>query len=195
MNLDIGGGTTKIAVCEGGEIVDFTAADIGARVIALVDGEGRVTRLEEAGSASPRKSGSRPRSARRIRDAARSQIAERMAERLFEIVTSARRRSRAPRACCASILAQSSARLTPHLLGRRRRNSSTDARRSDFGDLGPLLAQAIRRRIAGWGPRVERLDEGIRATVVGASQYTVQVSGSTIFVAPHRYAAPAQCCR
>jgi len=28
-------------------------------------------------------------------------------------------------------------------------------------------------------------DEGIRATVIGASQYTIQVSGSTIFVAPH----------
>jgi ethanolamine utilization protein EutA len=39
--------------------------------------------------------------------------------------------------------------------------------------------------VKSWGPRVERSDEGIRATVIGASQYTVEVSGSTIFVAPH----------
>jgi ethanolamine utilization protein EutA len=35
-----------------------------------------------------------------------------------------------------------------------------------------------------WGPRIEQPDQGIRATVIGASQYTIQVSGSTIFVSP-----------
>ena len=53
-----------------------------------------------------------------------------------------------------------------------------------FGDLGPLLARAIKSRVDAWGPRIARPDEGIRATVVGASQYTIQVSGSTIFVSP-----------
>jgi ethanolamine utilization protein EutA len=53
-----------------------------------------------------------------------------------------------------------------------------------FGDLGPPLARAIIERVKNWGPRIEPSDEGIRATVVGASQYTIQVSGSTIFVAP-----------
>jgi ethanolamine utilization protein EutA len=54
----------------------------------------------------------------------------------------------------------------------------------DFGDLGPLLADMIKARVRAWGPRLEPPVEGIRATVVGASQYTIQVSGSTIFVAP-----------
>jgi ethanolamine utilization protein EutA len=53
-----------------------------------------------------------------------------------------------------------------------------------FGDLGPLLAKAVVARVHALGLRIEPPDEGIRATVVGASQYTVQVSGSTIFVAP-----------
>ncbi|HEX3486343.1 MAG TPA: ethanolamine ammonia-lyase reactivating factor EutA, partial [Micropepsaceae bacterium] len=53
-----------------------------------------------------------------------------------------------------------------------------------FGDLGPLLAEALRRRIAAWGPVIEPSAEGIRATVIGASQYTTQVSGSTIYVWP-----------
>ena len=57
-----------------------------------------------------------------------------------------------------------------------------DAR--EVGDLGPALAQAVLRRAQAWGPRIEAPDQGIRATVVGASQYTVQVSGSTIFVDP-----------
>src|SRR5438034_140989 len=53
-----------------------------------------------------------------------------------------------------------------------------------YGDLGVLLAQEIRARVEGWGPKLERASEGIRATVIGASQYTTQVSGSTIYVAP-----------
>jgi ethanolamine utilization protein EutA len=53
-----------------------------------------------------------------------------------------------------------------------------------YGDLGPLLAAAVRRKAQAWGPRLEVPDQGIRATVIGASQYTVQVSGSTIYVEP-----------
>src|SRR5262249_51244629 len=55
---------------------------------------------------------------------------------------------------------------------------------ASFGDLGPLLASEIRARVEDWGPRLEKPAEGIRATVIGASQYTTQVSGSTIFVSP-----------
>jgi ethanolamine utilization protein EutA len=53
-----------------------------------------------------------------------------------------------------------------------------------FGDLGPLLAAEIRARVETFCPRLEAPIEGIRATVVGASQYTIQLSGSTIYVAP-----------
>jgi ethanolamine utilization protein EutA len=53
-----------------------------------------------------------------------------------------------------------------------------------FGDLGPLLATEIRARVEAFCPRLEESIEGIRATVVGASQYTVQLSGSTIYVMP-----------
>jgi ethanolamine utilization protein EutA len=45
----------------------------------------------------------------------------------------------------------------------------------------------VLRRVQAWGPAIASPalnDQGIRATVVGASQYTIQVSGSTIFVEP-----------
>src|ERR1700716_1495810 len=41
MNIDIGGGTSKIAVCEAGELADMTAADIGARIVSF-DADGCV---------------------------------------------------------------------------------------------------------------------------------------------------------
>src|SRR5689334_6512006 len=48
MNIDVGGGTSKIAVCQDGKVLDVTAIDVGARLVVL-DGESRIVRLEEAG--------------------------------------------------------------------------------------------------------------------------------------------------
>src|ERR1700685_1459108 len=45
MNVDVGGGTAKIAVCADGKVIDVTALDIGARLVVL-DGEGRTARIE-----------------------------------------------------------------------------------------------------------------------------------------------------
>ena len=53
-----------------------------------------------------------------------------------------------------------------------------------FGDIGPELAAELRARLAASQLQLARPDARIRATVIGASQYTMQVSGSTIFVSP-----------
>jgi ethanolamine utilization protein EutA len=54
----------------------------------------------------------------------------------------------------------------------------------DTGDLGPDLSWALKAELADAALTVATARQGIRATVVGASQYTVQVSGSTIFLDP-----------
>jgi ethanolamine utilization protein EutA len=55
--------------------------------------------------------------------------------------------------------------------------ATTDA---GHGDLGPRLAAALGQRIGGLGIPVEPASERIRATVIGASQFTLQLSGNTI---------------
>jgi ethanolamine utilization protein EutA len=54
----------------------------------------------------------------------------------------------------------------------------------EFRDLGPFLARALRHRLAHHGVAAQVWDpgQGLRATVVGASQFTVQVSGNTIHI-------------
>lgn len=49
-----------------------------------------------------------------------------------------------------------------------------------FDDLGLELAVELRRVFADSGWRIEPCAEGIRATVIGASQFTVQLSGNTV---------------
>ena len=48
MNVDVGGGTSKIAVCADGKVIDIAAVDVGARLVCL-EPDGKITRVEDAG--------------------------------------------------------------------------------------------------------------------------------------------------
>ncbi len=182
MNIDIGGGTSKIAVCRDGEVEAVTAIDVGARILAF-DADGRVTRIEEAARRLAAEA-DLTLTIGQVPDAdGLSRLVVVMADHLFAAMQSG-----APAATTADLL-----RLEPLPAG-----GSPDAisfsggvaeyvygrDQRDHGDLGPRLAAAIRQRVEGWGPELQVAEQGIRATVVGASQYTVQVSGTTIFVEP-----------
>jgi ethanolamine utilization protein EutA len=182
MNIDIGGGTSKIAVCDQGDVVERTALDIGARILSF-DHEKRLIRVEEAGRFFARELNASLDIGGRVDESLLDALAERMADRLFEAVSS---RSLSSETQALSRLAPLrnerapdvvvfSGGVSEYVYGREH---------AEFGDLGPRLARAIQARVSAWGPRVEPPDQGIRATVVGASQYTIQVSGSTIFVDP-----------
>ena len=182
MNVDIGGGTSKIALCVDGAVADMTALDIGARIVAF-DAQGRVQRIEEAAHRFAAELGLRLELEQVLSAADQQRLAERMADRLFEAM-------RAPQLepATASLLRLEPLRNTdaPEVLtfsggvSDYIYNPQTPA----YGDLGPALARAILARVQTWGPRLATPDQGMRATVVGASQYTVQVSGSTIYVEP-----------
>jgi ethanolamine utilization protein EutA len=182
MNIDIGGGTSKIAVCEDGDLAELTAVDIGARIVCF-DPMGRVARIEPAAERFAAMAGLRLEVGAAPDPALLQRMVEKMADSLLEV-------ARAPV-------------LGPELVALLRLEPLRNARAPDaitfsggvsefiygrqdasFADLGQALAQAVLRRVRDWGVRLEEPDQGIRATVVGASQYTVQVSGSTIYVAP-----------
>lgn len=165
MNVDIGGGTSKIAVCRGGEIVYRSAIDVGARLLCF-DEAGCVTAVEQAGRRFADECDVELDSGGKLSRAQQNKIAGRMADRLLD--------------------AMHAAPMRPDMLtlsgGVSEFFYGEDA--GTFGDLGPLLAEAVRRRVVGWGIDIRAPQQRIRATAIGASQYTVQVSGSTIFVMP-----------
>ncbi|MFC1977440.1 ethanolamine ammonia-lyase reactivating factor EutA [Chloroflexota bacterium] len=182
MNVDIGGGTTKIAVCSEGKVIEIAAIDVGARLIAW-DGDGVIIRLEEVGRRIGKAVGLDLNIGRRIETSELTIIAAYMVDRLFEAI------GLAP----LTVEAQELVR-TPLLTHTGQVGAVTfsgggsefiyDRQDNQFGDLGPLLAEVIKAKIAQTGVQVLKPAAGIRATVIGASQYTVQVSGSTIFISP-----------
>ncbi len=182
MNVDVGGGTSKIAVCVEGRVVALTALDVGARLICL-DAEGRIARIEEAGRRFAAELGlALDIGAQLPADAARA-LAAGMADRLFEAMRGASPTVGGGGLLRLDALAAGSS-IDQVTFSGGVAEYIYDREAQSFGDLGALLAQEIRARVERWGPALERANEGIRATVIGASQYTTQVSGSTIYVSP-----------
>ena len=182
MNVDVGGGTAKIAVCADGKVIDVTALDIGARLVVL-DEAHRIVRLEEAGRRFGAELGLKLEPGAILTEDQARTLAALMADKLFEAM-----RGGSPRAGGADLL-----RLDP--LGFRGEVSDVSfsggvseyiygGEAKSFGDIGPQLAAELRARLATGKLQLARPDARIRATVIGASQYTMQVSGSTIFVSP-----------
>ncbi len=182
MNIDIGGGTSKVAICAEGKVREVTAIDVGARLVAL-DYGGVVTRIEEAGRYYSKAAGLELELGQRVEQTGLRSMASVMAERLFEAV----------RLGPVSPETRALLRL-PRLSYRGKVDAITftggvsefiyDHDPGYFGDLGALLAEEIKKRVERLGIPVMEPAARIRATVIGASQYTIQVSGSTIFITP-----------
>ena len=181
MNVDVGGGTAKIAVCADGKVIDVTAVDIGARLVVL-DEARRIVRLEEAGRRFGAELGLKLAPGVVVSEQEARTLAALMADKLFEAM-----RGGTPRAGGADLL-----RLDPLTFRGEISDVSFSGGVSEyiyggeakaFGDIGPQLAAELRARLKD-GLQLARPDARIRATVIGASQYTMQVSGSTIFVSP-----------
>jgi ethanolamine utilization protein EutA len=182
MNVDIGGGTSKIAVCAEGKVIDLTAVDVGARLVCT-DEAGKIVRIEEAGRRFAAELGIKLEMGAPLPQDAAQALAARMADRLFEAMKGDVPSLDGSGLCRIDPLKNGhaitevtfSGGVSEYIYGREAQS---------YGDLGALLAQEIKARLDGWGPSLERSNEGIRATVIGASQYTTQVSGSTIYVSP-----------
>jgi ethanolamine utilization protein EutA len=180
MNVDIGGGTAKIAVARAGEVVDSTAVDVGARLLVL-DDDGRLTRIEEAGRAYLDACGIQAEVGDRLSAPDKKVLAGHMADQLFAAMQGGRLPPETERLLRLPPLGGGNAIDIITVSGGVSQYVYGDTEES-YGDLGAELAEAVRRRLAAWGPRLARGAETIRATVIGASQYTVQVSGSTIYL-------------
>lgn len=182
MNIDIGGGTTKFGIAKNGSVVDTAAINVGARLFVLDENE-RIGRIEAPGQQILDSLGLDLKYGDRMTHELKHQICHRLASCVVEIV----RRS-PPSSLTQKLMVTPSLGFkepVQHLIfsgGVSEYIYSHENR--DFGDLGRILAEEIRELCfaPGFPHPVQRGVERIRATVIGASQYTVQVSGSTIFL-------------
>ncbi|MEO5693949.1 MAG: ethanolamine ammonia-lyase reactivating factor EutA [Usitatibacter sp.] len=181
LNVDIGGGTTKLALVENGTVVHTAAIHLGGR-LAVLEGE-RVARLDPAGKRLAAHAGIEWSLGVHATAAQAQTVAEWMADALVCALT-----QESPHADVSSLWLTDplepvegiagvmfSGGVAEYVYGREER---------DFGDLGKLLGHALRRRMEAGALPYPLLPAGecIRATAIGASEYSVQLSGNTVYI-------------
>jgi ethanolamine utilization protein EutA len=182
LNVDIGGGTTKLAVVEGGKIAAMAAVHIGGR-LQVVDAAGNIVRLDPAGRYHAGEAGFSWKLGDRVTRAEMARVADWMADALIAAI----RKRPLPHAIEHLYLTDPIADLG-RIDGVMFSGGVAEyvyAREScDFGDMGKLLGAAIARRLKEGALQWPLLPPGecIRATAVGASEYSVQLSGNTIYI-------------
>jgi ethanolamine utilization protein EutA len=203
LNVDVGGGTTKLALVENGRVVHTAAIHIGGRLVvvepsppaplprqrgdfsasALGRGGGRITRLDPAGKQLAKNAGVDWEIGGRATEAEMDRVANWMADALIQALTVAP----APASIDALWLTDPlepvegiagvmfSGGVGEYIYGREER---------DFGDLGRRLGHAVRKRVEANALPYPLLPAGecIRATAIGASEYSVQLSGNTVYI-------------
>lgn len=182
LNIDIGGGTTKLAVVERGKVTVTAAVHIGGRLQVMDTGD-RIIRLDPAGKFHAKRAGFAWNHGDVATATDLDAVAESMADMLMAALTARPLRHDVEHLYLTDPIEDFGAidgmmfsgGVGEYVYGREDR---------DFGDLGRRLGRAIRRRIdAGALPwRLLPAGECIRATALGASEYSVQLSGNTSYI-------------
>jgi ethanolamine utilization protein EutA len=181
LHVDIGGGTTKLALIDRGEIISVAAFAVGGRLVAQ-DASGSWTRVDGSAHSVARELGLSIEPEQLNDSATRQAIAHRLATLAVDQITGSPLDALGHELALTEPLARTipptflsfSGGVSEYIFGHET---------ADYGDIARMLAAEIvsqlRERIS--IPVVEPR-ERIRATVIGASQFTVQVSGKTIYL-------------
>jgi len=189
LNIDIGGATTKFALCEDGRVSATAAIKIGGRQIAL-DMDNRITRLDATALLHSQRAGVQWQLGATADKADLAKVAEMMAHDVVQVLYG---EVPQPMLWITDPLSAMpaldgvifSGGVAEYIYGHEKR---------DFGDLGWRLGRAIRRQFdeAQFAFPLLEGAQRIRATAIGASEHAVQISGQTIFISDHAALLPVR---
>jgi len=183
LNIDIGGGTTKLSVLENGKVLATAAIHIGGRLLAT-DPDLTLARIDPAGRTHAARAGYTWNVGDQVKPEQLDKVAQTMANTLVDVLT----KSPIPDEAAELYLTDP----IPDDLLRRSKSVVFSGgvaefiyRREerDFGDLGGRLGDVLRQRVdSGYLPWNLLPDsQGIRSTALGASEYSTQLSGNTCY--------------
>jgi ethanolamine utilization protein EutA len=181
-NLDIGGGTTNIAVFRNGEVIDTACLDIGGRLVRFSDCSGRIEFCTAKINAFAGSLGIRVQKGAVLDRNGIEKLAEAMTGILEQVL------GIAPRTRQLDVMKTDKVLTLDYSIDYLSfsggvadcLNRPADSDPFAFGDMGVFLGNAIAgSKRLGILP-VLPAKETIRATVVGAGSHTTDISGSTV---------------
>ena len=184
IHTDIGGGTSNIAVVDDGEVVATACMNVGGRQLAFGEG-GELVRLEPAGVEVLEALGYDVGLGDVVSEEQKGVLADALAYALVDVLSGPPYSELSDQLMMTNQLPGEmfegdplysfSGGVAEYIYGKEDR---------EFDDLGKLLGERVRGLCEEGGLEFVETSEKIRATVIGACEFTLQVSGSTTYRSP-----------
>jgi ethanolamine utilization protein EutA len=188
LNVDMGGGTTKFSLIEHGGVTQTAAINIGARLIAF-DESNLVTRIEDPGRSLMNHLGYTIELGKKLSKKQQEAFVALMAKVLFEVIETGPTSALAQQVMVTPPFMRYRLDQVDHIVFSGGVSEHVyDRDRTSYGDVGPLLGKHVRDSLKKLSKKklLREPLEGIRATVIGAGEYTVQASGTTSYISNPR---------
>lgn len=190
INIDVGGGTSNLAVFEEGLAVDATCIHTGGRLLELEPGGDLIRYISPAAVAVLEACGLELQAGQRISLEQLRVVAGTMAGAVRELLEPSSPGHLGRRLIMGPPLRLDYPPGAVTLSGGvadfvyRPGEISSVNEGSRYGDIGPFLGEALRTVFAGERWELLKPAETIRATVIGAGCHTMNLSGNTVAVSP-----------
>ncbi|MFX1283555.1 MAG: ethanolamine ammonia-lyase reactivating factor EutA [Promethearchaeota archaeon] len=182
IHSDVGGGTSNVAIINNGEITATACANIGGRLL-IFNRKDEIARIEPAGKLTLEYCQLDLKKGEKITTKQKDQISQALASTLMNIITTHELTPFAEKLMMTAPLPLESFTGSPiwsfsggvaEFIYKRNNYN--------YNDLGQQLGNNIRSLIQKSQHNWIEVPEKIRATVIGASEYTLEVSGSTTYM-------------
>lgn len=182
-NLDIGGGTTNISYFDRGQVIDTTCLDIGGRLIKLNSSTLKVEYISDKFTKLIEKLGLRIRVGEVCDKNELIKLCKEVADILLQSVSYKTKKDNYNLLITYKDFHNKENKLEyVSFSGGVADLIYNDYQGDEFkyGDIGIVLGKEIRKTFEASGVKFVKVGETIGATVVGAGNYTTEISGSTI---------------
>ena len=186
INIDIGGGTSNYALVKNGEIISTSCVNIGGRLI-IFNHDGTIKHYEKAAKIIADYLGISLETGKRLPQEHLKKIIYTMTKVIFNVYI----KDKEIEGLTSQLLMTE--KIDPALVPKDYWLSISggvseliykdlDFNENKFQDIGILLARVLKSEINKRKIKMYIPEEKIRATVIGAGQYALEVSGSTTFI-------------
>ena len=176
LNVDIGGGTTKLALIRDGILIQTAALHVGGRLLVWTE-RGQISRIEPRAAEVLSDLGHEVGLGDAVSDKMITALGEQMASIIFDIVTGKQRSD----ARWLTDPLEIPSDVGTVIFSGGVSEYVADADISGHNDIGQSLGNQLRKALNEnkGNIRFEAAPGGIRATALGASEFNIQVSGNT----------------
>lgn len=186
VNLDVGGGTTNIAVFKNGRVVEALCVNVGGRLVEVDPVKNKITYISKPAELFINFYGLNIRTGETADRNELYKLCEKMVEYVDKIVLGGDN----PSALSEILMTQPiknryqydgvmfSGGVAEYIYFKKEDKEEDFA----YGDIGPILSRAFKNSMLMKGSKTLPPQQAIRATVVGAGTQTVNLSGSTVFI-------------